>query len=139
MTSAGLAVGGATNVLDAKSYSRVMGANKKINVACIGIGNRGEQIINDFEKTGLMNVVALCDVDMGAPHTRKIMGTYPKAKQFKDFRVMFDTIGNEIEAVSVAVPDHSHFPIAMTAMSLGKHVYVEKPMARTFYEAELMM
>ncbi|KAA6344466.1 Inositol 2-dehydrogenase [termite gut metagenome] len=139
MTSAGLAMGDAANVLNAKSYSRIVGANKKINMACIGIGNRGEQIIGEFEKTGLMNVVALCDVDMGAPHTRKIMGNYPKAKQFRDFRVMFDKIGNEIEAVSIAVPDHSHFPIAMTAMALGKHVYVEKPMARTFYEAELMM
>ncbi|KAA6349745.1 Inositol 2-dehydrogenase [termite gut metagenome] len=138
MTSAGLAMG-APDMLNAKSQGRVVGANKKVNMACIGIGNRGEQIIGDFEETGLMNVVALCDVDMGAKHTLKVMGKYPKAKRFKDFREMFDKIGNEIEAVSIAVPDHSHFPIAMTAMALGKHVYVEKPMARTFYEAELMM
>ena len=52
---------------------------------------------------------------------------------------MFDKAGNEIEAVSIGVPDFSHFPITMMAMALGKHVYVEKPMARTFYEIELMM
>lgn len=52
---------------------------------------------------------------------------------------MFDEMGNQIEAVSIGVPDHSHFAITMLALSLGKHVYVEKPMARTFNEVELMM
>ena len=68
-----------------------------------------------------------------------MLAKFPKAKQFKDFRQMFDKMGNEIEAVCIAVPDHAHFPISMLAISLGKHVYVEKPMARTFLEAELMM
>lgn len=138
MASAGVAVG-TINPLNAASYNRVAGANRKVNIAYIGIGNRGEQIIDDFEKTGLVNVVALCDVDMGAKHTQKVIGKYPKAKQFKDFRLMFDKIGNEFEAVAIAIPDHSHFPVSMMAMAYGKHVYVEKPMARTFYEAELMM
>ncbi len=138
LTSAGLAVGG-NELLQAKNPKQVIGANKKVNIAYIGIGNRGEQIIGDFERTGMVNVVALCDVDMGAKHTQKVIGMYPKAKQFKDFRQMFDKIGNEIEAVAIATPDHSHFVISMMSMALGKHVYVEKPMARTFYEAELMM
>lgn len=136
--SAGIAFGGGLD-LDAASYSRVAGANVKVNLACVGIGNRGEQIINDFEKTGMINVVALCDIDMGAKHTQKIMGKYPKAKQFQDFRVMFDKMSNEIEAVLIATPDHSHFHICMMALQYGKHIYVEKPMARTFYEAELLM
>jgi len=138
MASAGIAVGG-VNAMSAESYNRVMGSAKKVNIAYIGIGNRGEQIIGDFAKTNMVNVVALCDVDMGAKHTQKVMGMYPKAKQFKDFRIMFDKMKNEIEAVAVAVPDHSHFPICMMAMAYGKHVYVEKPMARTFLEADLMM
>ncbi|MDR2954872.1 MAG: Gfo/Idh/MocA family oxidoreductase [Prevotella sp.] len=138
MASAGMAVGG-VNAMSAESYNRVVGANRKVNIAYIGIGNRGEQIIGDFEKTNLVNVVALCDVDMGAKHTQKVMAKYPKAKQFKDFREMFDKIGNEFEAVAVAVPDFAHFPISMMAMANGKHVYVEKPMARTFLEAQLMM
>ncbi len=138
LASAGMAVGG-VNPLKAESYNRVVGANKKVNVAHIGIGNRGEQVIRDFEKTGMANVVALCDVDMGSKKTQYATGKFPKAKQFKDFRVMFDKMANEIEAVVVTTPDHTHFPICMMAMALGKHVYVEKPMARTFYEAELMM
>ncbi|MBW6479732.1 MAG: Gfo/Idh/MocA family oxidoreductase [Bacteroidales bacterium] len=111
----------------------------KVNMACCGIGNRGAQIMGDFYKTGLVNFVALCDVDMGAPHTIKSIEAYPKAKRFQDFREMFDKIENEFDAVSVGTPDFSHFPITMLAMSKGKHVYVEKPMARTFNEIELMI
>lgn len=54
-----------------------------MKIAYIGIGNRGEQIIEDFARTGMVEVVALCDVDMGAKHTQKIMAKYPKAKQFR--------------------------------------------------------
>jgi predicted dehydrogenase len=127
LASAGLAVGLRANAGNAGSN---INAGGKVNLACIGIGNRGEQIIDDFDKTGLANVVALCDVDLGAEHTQKMLVKFPKAKQFKDFRQLFDKMGNEIEAVCIAVPDHAHFPISMLAVSLGKHVYVEKPMAQ---------
>jgi predicted dehydrogenase len=113
--------------------------SEKVNLACIGIGHRGGQIIKELHATGLANIVALCDVDMGNEHTQEIMEMFPEAKQFKDFRRMFDKMADKIEAVSVGTPDFSHFPITMLAMSLGKHVYVEKPMARTFNEIELMM
>jgi len=112
---------------------------QQVNLACIGIGNRGGEIIPELYKTGLANIVAFCDVDMGAPHTLKILKQFPDVPRFQDFRQMFDKMGSKIEAVSIAVPDFSHFPITMMAMSLGKHVYVEKPMARTFNEVELMM
>ena len=135
LTSAGLAMGGTSHLLSAKSYSQVVGAGRKVNIAYIGIGNRGEQIISEFAKTNRVNVVALCDVDMGAKHTQKVMGMYPNAKRYQDFRKMFDEIGNQFEAVAIATPDHSHFAITMLALSQGKHVYVEKPMARTFHEA----
>ncbi len=137
LASAGIAVGNFSAT--AKSYNRIIGANKKVNLACIGIGNRGGEILNALHGTDLANIVALCDIDMGAPHTQKNIDKFPAAKRFQDFREMFDKAGNEIEAVSVGVPDFSHFPITMMAMGLGKHVYVEKPMARTFYEIELMM
>lgn len=114
-------------------------ANDKVNLACIGIGNRGGEIVRDLYNTGLANIVALCDVDMGAPHTEKVMKQFPDAPRFQDFRKMFDKMGNQIDAVCIGVPDHSHFPITMLAMSLGKHVYVEKPLARTFNECELLM
>ncbi len=116
-----------------------VGANEKVNIAFIGIGNRGADIAKELYKTGLCNVVALCDVDMGAAHTQEIISMFPKAERFQDFRKMFDRMAGKIDAVTVGVPDHSHFPITMEAMALGKHVYVEKPMARTFHEIELMM
>ncbi|MFZ5430840.1 MAG: Gfo/Idh/MocA family protein [Bacteroidota bacterium] len=111
----------------------------RVNLACIGIGNRGGEIINALYNTGLCNIVALCDVDMGAPHTQAILGKFPDVPRFQDFRKMFDAMANQIDAVSVGTPDHSHFPITMMAMALGKHVYVEKPLARTFRENELLM
>jgi len=113
--------------------------NGKVNLACIGIGNRGAEIINEFAKTGLANIVALCDVDMGAKQTLPILQKYPDAPRFQDFRQMFDKMGKEIDAVCIGTPDFSHFPIAMLAMSLGKHVYVEKPMAHSFKQVDLMM
>ena len=137
--SAGLAFGGISTKMNAASYSRIVDANRKVNLAYIGIGNRGWEIMNDLDNTGLANIVALCDVDMGAEHTKKALAKHPKAKRFKDFREMFDKIGNEIEAVAIAIPDFAHFPAVMMALAEGKHVYVEKPMARTFHEVELMM
>lgn len=113
--------------------------NERVNLAVVGIGNRAAEILGDLYKTGLCNIVALCDVDMGAKHTEAILKQFPDVPRFQDFRQMFDKMGNQIDAVSVGVPDFSHFPITMMALDLGKHVYVEKPMARTFLEVELMM
>ncbi|MFZ4263608.1 Gfo/Idh/MocA family oxidoreductase [Sphingobacterium sp. HJSM2_6] len=113
--------------------------NERVNLAAVGIGNRAAEILLEFHKTGLCNIVALCDVDMGAKHTLGILEKFPDVPRFQDFRQMFDKMGNQIDAVSVGVPDFSHFPITMMALDLGKHVYVEKPMARTFLEVELMM
>lgn len=139
LASAGVALSGFPSRSSAASYNRVHGANKKVNLAHIGIGNRGWDIINDFDKTGLANVVALCDVDLGAEHTQKALAKFPNAKLFKDFREMFDKMGNEIEAVAIATPDFAHFPAVMMSMAEGKHVFVEKPLARTFHECELLL
>lgn len=113
--------------------------NEKVNLACCGIGNRGGAIIEDLYKTGLCNIVALCDTDIGAKHTEKLLKKFPDVPRFRDFRQMLDKMGGQIDALSVGTPDHSHFPICMMAMALGKHVYVEKPMAHTFQQLDLMM
>ncbi|OVE74455.1 oxidoreductase, partial [bacterium B17] len=89
-----------------------------------------------------VNVVALCDVLPS--RTNKIMQEAKNrgmndVRVFDDFRKMFDKVGKQIDACTVGTPDHSHFPISMLAMSLGKHIYVEKPLAHTFEECELMM
>ena len=107
-------------------------ANDRVNIAFIGIGNRGGEIAKELYNTGLCNVVALCDVDMGAKHTQELISMFPKVPRFQDFRQMFDQMADKIDAVTVGVPDHAHFPITIEAMAHGKHVYVEKPMARTF-------
>ena len=139
VASAGIALG-SNGILNAATHiSDKKPKGEKVKIAYIGIGNRGMQIIEHFAETQMVDVVALCDVDMGAPHTQKVIGMYPKAKQFRDFRKMFDQAGKDFDAVAIATPDHSHFPITMLALASGKHVYVEKPMARTFYEAELLM
>ena len=118
---------------------KVVGSNEKVNLALIGIGNRGNEDAKAFMKTGLCNIVALCDTDMGARHTQEIISMCPGVPQFRDFREMFAKMASRIDAVMIATPDHSHFPIAMAAMREGIHVYVEKPLARTFHECELLM
>jgi predicted dehydrogenase len=113
--------------------------NERVNLACIGIGNRANEIIKALHKTGLCNIVAVCDVDLGAKHTTEVLKLFPDARRFQDFRKMFDEMANQIDAVSVGTPDFSHFAATMMAIDYGKHVYVEKPLAHTFNEVELLM
>ena len=111
--------------------------NEKINIAFIGCDNQGGGIAKWALGTGMVNCVALCDVVPS--RTAKLKEQCPEAKIYDDFRKMFDEMGDKIDACTIGVPDHSHFPIAMLAMSMGKHIYVEKPLAHTFQEIELMM
>ena len=134
-----LAAGGAAYFAPRLVFGAENASTKKVNLACCGIGNRGAEIIRELHKTGLANIVALCDTDMGAPHTEGILKMFPDVPRFKDFRQMFDKMGKDIDAVTAGTPDFSHFPIAMLAMSLGKHVYCEKPMGQSFREIQLMM
>lgn len=138
-----LATGGITvlpsSVIFAGAKKGTVAPSDKVNLACVGIGHRGGEIVKSLYNSGMANVVALCDVDMGAEHTLELMELFPDVPRFTDFREMFDKMSKKIDAVSVGTPDFSHFPISMLAMSQGKHVYVEKPMARTFNEIDLMM
>ncbi len=104
----------------------------KLNIAGVGIGGMGR---NNVAECALENIVALCDVDdtQAAP----VFGKYPKAKRYKDFRKMLEQ-EKGIDAVIVATPDHGHAVIAMAAMQLGKHVYVQKPMTRTIGESRML-
>jgi predicted dehydrogenase len=100
-----------------------------LNIGCIGVGGRGR---DDLRGVSVENIYALCDVDSRA--VAAAAGTHPAAKQYKDFRVMLEEEGDNIDAVTVATPDHTHTVAAMAAMKLGKHVYCEKPLARTIDE-----
>ncbi|MDR2473449.1 MAG: Gfo/Idh/MocA family oxidoreductase [Tannerella sp.] len=137
LASAGFALGGIK--MDAASYGRIVGANEKVNLACVGIGFRGNEIIKEFAKTNLANVVALCDIDMGAKHTQEVISMFPNAPQFKDFRQMFDKMGNQFDAVCAGIPDFAHYPVTIHTIKAGKGIYIEKPMCRTFHEGELMI
>ena len=105
--------------------------NEKLNFAAIGSGGQGSSNISAAAPTE--NIVALCDVD-----DRRAAATFKrfeKAPKFRDFRKMFDKEGKNIDAVIVAIPDHMHATAAMWAMERGKHVYVQKPLVRTVWEA----
>ena len=123
--------------LSAKGYA----ANGKVRLAAIGVGQQAWYDINQFwnDASDICEIVALCDTDMGAPATLDAIKAYPNLPRYKDFRKMFDEMADKIDAVLVATPDFSHFPAAMHAMKLGKAVYVEKPLAHTFEECDLLM
>lgn len=112
-------------------------SNDKVNLAIIGCTNRGAAIGNDAVKSGMVNVVALCDADPS--RTDRFKQQHPEAKVYDDFRKMFDEMGGKIDACTVGTPDHTHFPISMRAISEGVAVYVEKPLAHTFEECELLI
>lgn len=112
--------------------SRLLGQDapsNKLNIAGIGVGGMGAGNLKACEEE---NIMALCDVDSNyAAHTFK---KYPNATIYKDYRVMFDR-EKDIDAVVIATPDHTHAVITMAAMQLGKHVYCQKPLTHTVYEA----
>src|SRR6266404_668410 len=110
-------------------------ANNKLQLAGIGVGGQGRSDLDNLTGCGA-EVVALCDVDQA--RAGDIFQKHPHAKSFKDFRRMLDAMDNEIGAVLVATPDHTHAVAAVAAMKRGKHVYCEKPLTRTVHEARVM-
>ncbi len=109
-------------------------ANNRLNIAGIGVGGMGR--VNLEAVAGTENIVALCDVD--SQYAAATFEKYPAAKKFKDYRTMLDEMGNTIDAVIIATPDHTHAIIAMECMRRGKHVYVQKPLTRTVHEARML-
>lgn len=116
-----------------------MGSDGRLDIALIGIGDRAAENEMEFSELGLTNVLALCDVDLGAPHTTYMLDKYPHARRYHDWRRLFDEMSDQLDAVFVAVPDHTHFPICMRAIREGIHIYCEKPVGRTFLENELLI
>ena len=108
----------------------------KLNIAGIGIGGKGTSDLAEFAKSPRVNIVALCDVDDRQAKTSRT--NFPKAPYYKDFREMLAKEKNNIDAVSVSTPDHTHFVAAMAAMQMGKHVYVQKPLTHSVYEARTL-
>ncbi len=109
--------------------------NEKLNIASIGAGGKAQSDIRACAKTE--NIVALCDVDDKT--AAEIYKEFPSVPKFKDFRVMLDKQGDSIDAVIVTIPDHMHATAALHAMEMGKHVYVQKPLAHTVGECRDLM
>ncbi|MBL9126979.1 MAG: Gfo/Idh/MocA family oxidoreductase [Verrucomicrobiales bacterium] len=113
-----------------------LAANEKLNLAGVGIGSRGGAVVGEAAGIG-HNIVALCDID--EKYAAKEFDRYPKARRFKDYRVMLDQMGAGVDGVIIGTPDHTHAIIAMEAMRRGKHVYCEKPLAHGIGEVRRLM
>ena len=106
----------------------------KLNIAIIGVGGRGGASVGGC---GGENIVALCDVD--TRRMEEASKKHPRAKRYQDFRKMLDEMDNQIDAVAVCTPDHTHAVASMDAIRRGKHLYCEKPLAHSVYEIRELM
>ncbi len=120
------------HVLGGKGY---IAPSDKLNIAGIGCGGKGHSDLVSSWNNGSDNIVALCDVDFNV--AANAVKKWPDAKRYTDFREMLDK-EKGIDAVTISTPDHTHATIAMAAMGLGKHVYVQKPLTHDIYEARLL-
>ena len=114
---------------------RIFPGDYTLNVAAVGCGGQGGGNVRRIADTGA-NLVAFCDVDLergGASFRR-----FPDVPRYKDFRDMLRDMDEQIDAVVVSTPDHMHFPAALMAIEMGKHVYVEKPITHTVQEARAL-
>ena len=102
--------------------------SNRINVASVGVGGQGSYDTGRIADAGA-KIIGLCDVDSGRLAGAK--RRFNDAQTFTDYREMFDKLGKDIDAVSVTIPDHMHFSVAYTAIGLGKHVFVQKPLTHT--------
>ncbi|RYD46670.1 MAG: Gfo/Idh/MocA family oxidoreductase, partial [Verrucomicrobiaceae bacterium] len=130
LQQAGLGAGGA--LLGFPAIVRGQNLNSRINIACIGVGGKGDSDVNDAAKCG-GTIVGLCDVDRR--FLDKKGEKFPEAKKFADYRKMLSELGSSIDAVTISGPDHMHGPAAMLAMGMGKHIYCQKPLTQTVFEA----
>src|SRR5438093_1367262 len=127
----------------APAFLRGQHLNERLNIAVIGAGGKGSSDTDQAAECG-GNIVALCDVDQGTLDARTSSSTkpgqksYPGVKTYRDFRKMLEEMNKEIDAVIVATPDHVHAAASIMAMKMGKHVYCQKPLTHSVYEARLM-
>ena len=115
-----------------KSFGHVAPSDK-LNIAGVGIGGRGFGVLKGLQS---QNIVGLCDTDW--KYSERVFNHFPNAKKYFDYRKMYDELGKSIDAVMVATADHTHAIVAADAMTIGKHVYVEKPLTHTVYESRLL-
>ncbi len=130
-------VGGAVIGLNALQYSRVYGANQRLRIASVGTGGKGWSDLNGVAASPDVEVIALCNIDSSAEHLGQAAEKYRSARQYDDWRKLLDE-SRDVDGVLVSTPDFMHAPISMAAMHLGKHVFCQKPLTHTVYEARQM-
>lgn len=125
--------------LSTSSGFRNIVTGRKLRIAHIGIGNKGYVDVMSCAATG-EDIVALCDVDFnrGSRAGHLAFHVLPKAARYRDYRQMLMEMDDQIDAVVISTPDHTHFPAAMMALERGKHIYVQKPLTHTIGEARLL-
>ena len=111
-------------------------SNKRLRTAHIGVGGMGKADLDAISSHELVDVTALCDVD--ANNLSEAQKSHPKAKVYSDYRIMLKEMGNDIDAVIVSTPDHTHAPAAMLAMNMNKPIYCQKPLTHHISEARAM-
>lgn len=117
-------------------YAAGQAPSNRLRLASVGVGGMGWQDLNSAAGGTGVEVVALCDVDRN--NLDRAGQSFDKARRFADYRKMLDKMSREIDAVLISTPDHMHGPIALAAMQLGKHVYVQKPLAHNLRELRAM-
>jgi predicted dehydrogenase len=125
-----------TATVAAPAFVRGQNLNSKLQLAGIGTEGKGWSDIHEMASHPQVKFVAFCDVDLS--RTDKVRGLAPEAPVFQDYRIMLDRLGDRIDAVTVSTPDHTHALISMDAMRRGKHVYCQKPLTHTVFEARQM-
>jgi predicted dehydrogenase len=128
--SAFAAAGAATLASYGKPTPRKLGSGDKLRIACVGVGGKGE---SDVHHCGGEEIIALCDADESM--AGKSRQSFPNAKFYFDWREMLEKEENNIDAVTVSTPDHLHAVVASAAIKMGKHVYCQKPLTQTVFEA----
>jgi hypothetical protein len=117
----------------ARPTPRKLSSADKLRIACVGAGGKGE---SDMAHCASEEIVAMCDADEKQAVTSR--GRFPNAKFYFDWREMLEKEANNIDAVTVSTPDHLHAVVASAAMKLGKHVYCQKPLTQTVFEARYL-
>jgi predicted dehydrogenase len=130
LQQAGLGAGGL--MLGFPAIVRGQNLNSRIGVACIGVYGKGDSDVNEAAQCG-GEIVGLCDVDSNYLDLKGKQ--FPKAQKFADFREMLDKLDKSIDAVTISTPDHVHGVAAMAALQKGKHIFCQKPLTQTVWEA----
>ncbi len=123
----------APNTILGKVHGHTAAPSDKLNILGVGIGGRGSGVLRELES---QNIIGLCDVDW--KYADPVFKRYPNARKYNDYRVMYDEMLKDADAVMVATADHTHAIIAAEAIAAGKHVYVEKPLTHSVYESRLL-